>query len=207
MARYLITQTLLSAWNYMHDCHISCSEDAYTDFMDTLNRVHKEPSPAMQNGITFECEVYRMANGLPKRFETPWESGIQAVADVIRGAAIQVKLSRNLVVDGREYLVYGIADAVKAGTIYDVKFSNKDFASAELPGRYLNSPQHPAYMYALPEAREFVYLVSDGEDLYTERYDRKSTRSIEDIVREFVAYLKVAGLKDVYESRWRTNDG
>ena len=200
---YLITQTLLSAWNYAHDCHISCSEEAYKDFLDTLNRVQKKTSEAMLRGIMFENAVYRVANGYPSD-EYVCESGIKAVADVIRGAAIQVKLSRDLRVYGREYLVYGIADAVKAGVIYDVKFSNKDFASAELPGRYLNSPQHPAYLYALPEAREFVYLVSDGEDLYTERYCRKNTRPIEEIVREFVDFLKVSGLSDVYETKWGT---
>lgn len=199
---YLITQTLLSAWNYAHDCHISCSEEAYNDFLDTLNRVRKEPSEATRSGILFENAVYRVAKGYPSD-EYVYESGVKAVADVIRGGAIQVKLSRNLRVDGRDFVVYGIADVVKAGTIYDVKFSNKDFASAELPGRYLNSPQHPAYLYALPEAREFIYLVSDGEDLYTERYDRKNTRPIEEIVREFMAYLDVTGLMSVFENRWR----
>lgn len=199
---YLITQTLLSAWNYAHDCHISCSAEAYKDFLDTLNRVRKEPSEAMRNGIAFENEVYLAAHGLPKQNETPWESGIQAVADVIRGGVTQVKLSRNLRVDGRDFVVYGIADVVKAGTIYDVKFSNKDFASAELPGRYLNSPQHPAYLYALPEARDFIYLVSDGEDLYTERYDQKNTRPIGDIVKEFMDFLTVSGMIGVYETMW-----
>ena len=90
---------------------------------------------------------------------------------------------------------------------YDVKFSNKDFASAELPGRYLNSPQHPAYLYALPEARDFVYLVSDGEDLYTERYDRKNTRPIWDIVKEFMDFLTVSGLMNVYEAKWGAYSG
>lgn len=203
---YLITQTLLSAWNYAHDCHISCSEDAYKDFLDTLNRVRKEPSEAMQKGILFEDAVYHVAKGYPSD-EYVHESGVKAVADVIRGGAIQVKLSRNLRVDGRDFVVYGIADVVKAGTIYDVKFSNKDFASAELPGRYLNSPQHPAYLYALPEARDFVYLVSDGEDLYTERYDRKNTRPIGDIVKEFMDFLTVSELMNVYESRWRAYSG
>jgi hypothetical protein len=198
---YLITQTLLSAWNYAHDCHISCSEEAYKDFLDTLNRVQKKPSDAMLNGILFENAVYRVAKGYPSD-EYVFENGVKAVADVIRGGAIQVKLSRDLRVDGRDFVVYGIADVVKAGTIYDVKFSNKDFASAELPGRYLNSPQHPAYLYALPEARDFVYLVSDGEDLYTERYDRKNTRPIGDIVKEFMDFLTVSGLMNVYEAKW-----
>ena len=202
MERFLITQSLLSAWNYAHDCHTSCADDAYKDFLDTLNRVRKEPSEAMQNGIRFENAVYRVANGCPLD-EYVWESGIKAVADVIRGAAIQVKLSRNLRVDGRDFVVYGIADAVKAGTIYDVKYSINNFASAELPGKYLNSPQHPAYLYALPEARDFVYLVSDGEDLYTERYDRKNTRPIEEIVKEFVDFLGVSGLMGIFEDKWR----
>lgn len=200
---YLITQTLLSAWNYAHDCYISCSEEAHKDFLDTLNRVQKKPSDAMLSGILFENAVYRVAKGYPSD-EYVYESGVKAVADVIRGGAIQVKLSRDLRVDGRDFVVYGIADVVKAGTIYDVKFSSNNFASAELPGKYLNSPQHPAYLYALPEARDFIYLVSDGEDLYTERYDRKNTRPIGDIVKEFMDFLRVSGLMGVYEERWGT---
>lgn len=201
MARLLITQTLLSAWGHAHDCWESCAEDAYISFLDTLNRVQREPSEEMQRGIAFENAVYHVLDGHPADGYV-WENGIQAVSDVLRGAAVQVRVQREMSLDGREFLVYGVLDALKAGTIYDVKFSNTNFASAELAGKYFGSAQHPAYLYMVPEAREFVYLVSDGEDLYTERYTRKETRPLEEIVREFMDSLEVMGLLDVYARNW-----
>ncbi len=99
--------------------------------------------------------------------------------------------------------MYGILDALKAGTIYDVKFSNKSFDSAELAGKYFDSPQHPAYLYLLPEAREFTYLVSDGEDLYTETYTRKNSQSLPEIVEEFLMSIDAMGLMPVYLEKWQ----
>lgn len=72
----------------------------------------------------------------------------------------------------------------------------------ELAGNYLDSPQHPTYFYLIPEAREFIYLVSDGEDLYTERYTPDQTKSLESIVREFVSDLRGMGLLDLYKEKW-----
>ena len=69
-------------------------------------------------------------------------------------------------------LYTSILDALKAGTIYDVKYLNKSMGSAELAWKYLESAQHPAYFYIVPEAHEFKYLVSDGKDLYIEQYPR-----------------------------------
>ena len=61
--RYLITQTLLSSWNYLFSCREESKDDAYADFMDTLNRTPKLTTPEMQNGIDFENLVYSIANG------------------------------------------------------------------------------------------------------------------------------------------------
>ena len=92
---------------------------------------------------------------------------------------------------------------MKAGSIYDVKFLNKSFGSADLAGKYLHSPQHPAYLYLAPEALDFTYLVSDGQDLYTERYTRRMARPIQDIASEFIRFLRVSGLMDVYREKWK----
>ena len=100
------------------------------------------------------------------------------------------------------FLVYGILDALQAGVIYDVKFRNKSLGSEDIYGKYLNSPQHPAYFYIVPEATEFRYLVSDGEELYQEVYARENTRFIGDIIAEFISSLESMDLLERYKQNW-----
>lgn len=202
--RTLITQTLLSAWLYQYSCADGLEDEARESFMRTLAREKAEQTDAMKNGILFENGVYALAKDPNDMSVYPgWKEGTRKVADVIRGGMVQVKVSRELVIGMDEYLIYGICDAVKAGIIYDVKFSNTGFNSAELAGKYLESPQHPAYLYCLPEAREFTYLVSDGTGLYTETYTRRDTPDIGGIVRDFRESLRRDGLDDIYQLGWK----
>lgn len=221
--RYLITQSLLGSWGYLFSCMEEYHDQAYEDFLTTLRREKKETTPEMQNGIDFENLVYEIAEGLyqpelelgdpvramgdtvitQKYSYHKWYNGAKAVATVIKGAQVQVKASRELTVAGMDFLVYGILDALKAGSIYDVKFLNKSFGSAELAGKYLESPQHHAYFYLIPEAVDFTYLVSDGQDLYTERYTPDMCKPFPDIVSQFIASITSMGLLDVYKEHWQ----
>lgn len=203
MQRYLITQSLLSAWAYTFDCYEGCEESAQEDFLRVLRREKGEQTEAMLNGISFENAVYATANGKLNPTGHKWEVGIRQVADIIKGAPVQVKAQSEITVDGIDFLVYGILDALKAGTIYDVKFKNKSFGSLDLAGDYLNSPQHPAYFYIVPEASEFKYLVSDGFDIYIETYRREDTAFIGDIIREFIESITIMDLLDLYKEKWQ----
>ena len=187
--RYLITQSLLSSWLYCFDCYESGEEKAYEDFLSTLRREKKEPTEAMLNGIAFENEVYREAAGEQRLPHDKWEDGIRAVAANVSGAIVQLKGQREIEVKGMKFLVYGILDALKAGIIYDVKFTNTSLRNADVYGKYLGSPQHPAYFYVIPEATEFRYLLSDGEDIYIERYMRGHTPHISEFIEPFIDYL------------------
>ena len=202
MARYMITQSLLSSWQYLYDCHEGCEEDAAEEFLAALEREQKEPTAAMLNGIEFENRVYAMARGDIRQPHPKWENGIRRIAPILRGAPTQVRLSKTLRLDGWEFLCYGVLDALKAGTIYDVKFSNKSFGSIEAAGRYLDSAQHPMYFYICPEATTFTYLLSDGDDLYIESYQRADTRHISEIITPFLESLETMGLTDVYREKW-----
>ncbi len=197
---YLITQSLLSAFGYTFDAYDG--EGAYESFLKTLKREPIEKTAAMTNGIEFENEVYKAALSLPRRQHPKWEQGIQAVAAIIKGAPTQVRTQREIEVCGIKFLLYGVLDAIKAGVIYDVKFSSKSFGSAELAGKYLNSPQHPTYLYLVPEAYKFEYLVSDGKDLYRESYDRQETQDISEIIAEFLSTINEMGLLDIYKKFW-----
>lgn len=202
MARYLITQSLISSWNYIYECHEGYEEEAYQSFLHTLRREKTEPSEAMLNGLAFEKEVYKEAHRENREPHPKWENGIRHIANIIMNAPNQVKVSKELLVDGYDFLVYGILDALKAGIIYDVKFLNKGFGSVELAGKYLNSPQHPAYLFMVPEANEFTYLLSDGEDLYTETYTRQNSRPFEEIICEFIRSVENMGLIEIYKEHW-----
>lgn len=202
MPRYLITQSLLSAWNYMFDCYEGYEEEARESFLCTLNREKVEPTEAMMNGIEFENEVYAAAHNCLRNPHPEWENGIQKVAQIIENAPNQIKVSRHLTVNGCEILLFGILDALKAGTIYDVKFSNKGFGSIDCAGKYLNSPQHPAYLYMVPEAERFTYLLSDGEDVYTETYTRDIIVPIENTIADFLAWLSNNNLIETYKHKW-----
>lgn len=201
--RYLITQSLVGSWGYLFSCMEEYQDKAYEDFLTTLRREPKETTPEMQNGIDFENEVYLAAADAPRKPHPKWEQGITAVATVIKGAQVQVKAQRELTVAGMDFLVYGILDALKAGSIYDVKFLNKSFGSAELAGKYLESPQHHAYFYIIPEAVDFTYLVSDGQDLYTERYTPDMCKPFPDIVAQFITSITSMDLLDVYKEHWQ----
>lgn len=203
--RYLITQSLVAAWGYMFDCHEGCEEQARADFIRTLKREPGEPSEAMLNGRAFEDAVYFAAAGEPREPHRKWESGIRQVAKIIQGAPVQVKVSRELFVAGERFLVYGILDALKAGVIYDVKFSSRSLGGSEgfhAYGKYLESPQHPFYLFMVPEAYEFQYLLSDGADLYIERYARADVRPAAEIIAEFISSLRDMGLMELYKEKW-----
>ncbi len=198
---YLITQSLLSAWGYMYTCPEACEEKAFTDFLKTLNREKTEPAEAMLNGREFEDDVYKAAETGYTSNEI-WEPGIIAIANIIRGSQIQLKAKREITVDGMDFLVYGILDALKAGVIYDVKFTNKSIGSVNLAGKYRESPQHPAYFYIVPEAMEFQYLVSDGQDVYIERYTKGETPEIGGIIHEFIQAMREMDLLNTYKEKW-----
>lgn len=199
----LMTQSLLSAWAYQYDCYEGGEEEAREAFLKTLRREKDEPTEAMVNGLEFESLVYLTAAGKTDPAGHRWENGARKLAAIIGDAPVQVKVDRPIEVDGTEYLLYGILDALKAGVIYDVKFSNKSFGSAEIAGKYLESAQHPAYFYLVPEAHMFKYLVSDGDDIYIETYERDQTRYIGDIISAFARDIRRDGLWDLYAANWQ----
>lgn len=206
MSRYLITQTLLSAWEYVFSSREDYTDEAMESFMHTLNRDESESNEAMLKGRAFEDDVYRLAEDYKAEVNPEWERGAAEIAHFLKGAQIQVRLKRELTVGDMTFLVYGILDGLREGSIYDVKYKTKSFGSIDLAGYYLNSPQHPTYFYLVPEAREFIYLVSDGSDLYMERYTPGETIELESLIKEFVSFLNSSGLMELYKEKWNADE-
>ena len=207
MEQFEITQSLLSSWNYAHTCAEVFAEEAMNSFLTALRGEQEQLDPdakeQIQNGIDFENMVYARASGSPITENPKWERGIETLSSILTGAQFQVRIHKPITVRGMHFNIHGVLDALKAGTIYDIKFKNKSFGSIDVPGDYYDSPQHPFYFYLVPEAREFIYLVSDGQDIFLERYTPKDTVDAAAIIGEFMDFLERKNLMDLYKEVWR----
>lgn len=218
--RFLMTHSLLSAWLYaMQDNpyeDATTERNAYAEFLRVLRKEPTETTKAMQYGIDFEDLITAILKGdkiaayhrenrstgildreLYPLHEHPWFEGANDIAGIIQGAQLQHKVSKQIVVDGVSILLYGRLDALKAGTIFDIKFSSKYER-----GKYISSTQHPTYLELIPEALDFTYLVSNGTSVWTETYAREDTPSIYPTISGFLSFLKDTGLMGIYKEMW-----
>ena len=209
--RYLITQSLLSSWQYMFDCHEDYSEEARESFLAYLRREPVEQSVEMLRGISFEDAVNGLLSGtetaLEEHLKTYAKRGgmeeeaacVRKVAELVHGGTYQVTAYRDETIAGENFKLMAKCDWVKAGVIYDCKrVSNYD------AGKYLNSPQHPMYLAVLTGAYEFRYLVADGSEVSVEIYTREDIEQpIHNVIEQFVTYLKAEPeLWKTYSEKW-----
>lgn len=197
---YLLTHSLLSAWLYaMRDNpyeDLTTERDSRDEFLKSLRREPTETTEAMQNGIEFEDLVTDIVNQDYDESHK-WVEAAKKVANIVRGGKLQYKAKKPIEVGGEQFLLYGRLDVLKAGQIIDIKFS-KSYDR----GKYLTSTQHPTYLELISEAEQFTYIISNGNDVWTETYLREETPSIYPIIEDFVAYLKANGLWEVYTQHW-----
>ena len=200
MARYLMTHSLLYSWLYA--MKENPYEDATTesspfdDFLKVLNREPTVPTDAMIKGINFENLVTDIINSRADNSDK-WYTSASKIADIIKGGRLQFKASKVMDVKSLTLVLYGRLDALKAGVIYDIKFSG----SYDV-GKYYNSTQHPMYFELIPEADEFTYLVSNGSYVWPETYRRDETQSIIPIISDFFDFLDAQGLMSTYKEKW-----
>ena len=191
--KFLVTQSLLSSWQY------TIKGGEMEDFLSALRRERKPQTRAMLDGIRFENVVHAVSKGADIEPEHEWYRPVLEVYGLVSGGQYQVKASRSLVVNGVEFVCYGILDFLKAGVIYDTKFSR-----TYRVGKYLDSPQHPMYFYLCPEVRRFEYIISDGSYVYREAYLPENTDPIEKTIRQFMSWLDKTNLVDLYCQNWRS---
>lgn len=224
--RYEITQSLLSAWYYVHDCWEGQEEAAMESFLHALRcepeELTEDQKKNIRNGFTFEKLVTAIANGeeffgfIPVNPKEPregmvpmeisdhqWYRAARELAQLVKGAQFQVRIHKPITVNGMDFEIHGVLDALREGTIFDIKFRNKSFGSLDLAGSYYGSAQHPFYFFLVPEARRFMYLVSDGSDIYIEQYTPDESRTAEEIISEFMQFLDASGLMDEYKEHWK----
>lgn len=197
---YLMTHSLLSSWLYAIKENpyedMTSERNDLADFMAALNRVPIPANEAMQKGIDFEDLVTDIVMGRGDA-NSNWYQAASQVASVVKGGLLQFKARKQIVAKGMPILLYGRLDALKAGIVYDIKFSGSYDA-----GKYIDSTQHPTYLELVPEAQKFTYLVSNGSYVWPETYRRDETPSIIPVIEDFFDWLQLQGLMDIYKEKW-----
>ena len=197
---YLMTHSLLSSWLYTMKGNpyedMTSERDYFADFMSTLNREPIPTNEAMQKGIDFEDLVTDIVMGRGDA-NSKWYQAASEVAGIVKGGLLQFKARKEIVVNGMPLLLYGRLDALKAGIVYDIKFSGSYDA-----GKYIDSTQHPVYLELVPEAKKFTYLVSNGSYVWPETYRRDETPSIIPVIEDFLDWLEPQGLMSIYKEKW-----
>lgn len=200
MSRYLITHSLLSSWLYAQKDNPyddSTSDwDSYAEFLTVLNREPTPTTEAMQKGIDFENLVTDIVHGKGDT-NNYWYEAAAKVAAAVGGGQLQYRAQKEIRVRGLILVLYGRLDALKAGVIYDIKFS----AGYEA-GKYIDSTQHPTYFEIVPEAKAFTYLVSNGSFVWPETYRRDESPSIIPTIESFLEWLEFSGLMKAYKAKW-----
>jgi hypothetical protein len=196
--RWLMTQSLLSSWLYQFSAYDDYVGKAHEDFVAALKREPRQPSEAAEKGFEFEKLVFDICDGSAS-VDHPWYEKANEIAAYVKGGQRQLAASKEITVDGMTILLYGKLDSLKAGTIYDIKFTSNYEA-----GKFYNSPQHPMYFELVPEAKKFTYLVSNGRNSWMEEYKRADTMSIMPIISNFFSYLRVYGFLPIYRDKWVT---
>lgn len=191
--KFLITQSLLSSWQY------SIASGDLSEFKEALERKREPPTKAMLDGQRFENVVESVATGITIEPDHEWYRPVTEIANIVKDGQYQVKLSRDLTIDGITFVCYGILDFLKCGVIYDTKFSKTYHV-----GKYLDSPQHPMYFYLCPEAYKFEYIISDGKWVYREQYTPDEITPIESTIKHFMDFTEAFGLVDTYCENWKS---
>ncbi len=190
--KYLVSQSLISSYHWIFK-----KDNGYEDFLKTLNRESTPQTQAMMNGNKFEGMVQAACEGYPPDENHKWYKPVIEIAEIVKGGAYQAKIYRDLKIGNTTFIVYGVLDFLKAGIIYDTKFS-----TTYKVGKYLDSPQHPFYMYLVPEAEAFIYLISEGEYVYKESYYPEDACSPESLILPFMNFLDKYNLMNIYTEKW-----
>lgn len=192
--RFLITQSLLSGWLWSYKL-----EDGYDDFLKTLRREPIQQTKAMLEGIRFENCLNAVLDGAEIEPTHEWYKPITQLANELEGAQQQAALSKDVTIGGIDFVLYGKLDYLRAGIVYDTKYSK-----TYRVGKYLDSPQHPMYFALVPEAYEFQYKICDGKYVYTETYRPDDVEPIENMIEDFMRHLDKHNLVQIYTDKWRS---
>lgn len=144
----LITPTLLDAYDWFNKAPNSKSPEgipwkrkAFEDLRNKLSRSPWKPNAAVTRGMDFEKKVYANCN---RNMETFNSSDIfKEVCQEFTGGDFQKTIKKIIVVDDREFLLYGKTDGWWPEIIKDLK-TTKEYKGKS---KYLGGWQHIMYCY------------------------------------------------------------
>lgn len=191
-----ISPSIINSLSYALDCEPDKTEAAMESFLAALRREKRPATRAQLEGQAFERMVneYVLTGGQA----LPENSTARVFGQRLMGSPLQVVCTKNIEAGGQWYFLKGVLDALRAGIIYDIKYTG----SYEY-GKFAASAQHPAYMELVPEAMRFDYLITDGKYAYCETYRRGDFMPIHDHISAFRRELRGLGLDDEYIKHWR----
>lgn len=188
MKKYLITPSLLNSWKYA--VSLDNEYGNLEDFIKVLSRQPMESNESIELG--FKYEDFMINNYEPTK----------------RGC-YQVKLSKIITTKTGNYVLYGRLDCLKAGKIYDYKYTE----SYDV-GKFYGNYQTPIYFELTPEATEFEYIIcnnyKEGKTLeelniYHEIYKREENKTnLEQEIDNFINWLRTNNLLKMYHELWES---
>lgn len=217
--KYLITSSLLDSFDWLQNCPKSWQKKAISDFVGMLRREKRPTSPECQRGIDFEDLVCRsgytdndFVNYITKLYETSGlvgeklDKAIEVTYTIYEHCVCgeqQKKLMKDIIVDNKEYHLFGYADIVLPHIIYDIK-TTTHFKGDEA---YLKRSQHRIYSIC-SGLDEFEYLVADYcgskapkefHSVYTRTNITDNIDIISDRIRNLMKFIDLSGLRKDYE--------
>jgi len=188
-----ITASLYSSFIYWHDTDFSvytepdeAKDAARKEYLNALARVQSEPNEAMLCVREFEQLIRDILDG--KEVAIKGFFNLLNAGDVDRAREFAGVLTTECMwqvpceTECAGVVLYGIADAVNRGVVYDIKRTSSYDA-----GKYYNSIQHLVYMRGL-DLPEFKYLISTNGDVFSEDYQRND-ELLESRIRGFLSHL------------------
>lgn len=153
----------------------------------------------MLDGIRFEGLVNSALDGVEIPQDNEWYKPVMECKELLDGSQKQVEIYKDITVDGQQFLLHGVLDFLRAGEIFDTKFSKTYHV-----GKYLKSPQTPMYFALAPGSYKFTYVICDGKYVYKEPYRPDEVQPIEKYIHDFMAFLDRQNLKETYANYWQT---
>ena len=196
MQKLRVTKSLLDNWLFSYKL-----DDGYESFLKTLNREPIQPTKRMLDGVAFENVLNNVLDGVPIAPDHEWYTVIVEMAMELSGSQQQVNLyaDSGIVYNGTPILLHGVLDYLKAGHIWDCKFSKTYHLNKY---HWSDTTQTAMYLALVPEAFDFTYIISDGNYVYRERYPRDIVPPIQPTIKQFLAYLEKQNLIEIFKRKW-----
>lgn len=173
---YLITSSILDAFDWVQNAPPSWQEKAFTDFKNQLSRVRTPLTPEVQRGMDFENKVCMDLFMSREAFlDKHGKLLTSEFYDKCAGGKQQEVTKQKLKIDDYEYTLYGRMDIYFPGTkIIDIKTTG----SWKGHSKYTARNQHPMYI-ATTGVTSFEYLVAVGSD---QKVGKKSEWVVESVI-------------------------